>query len=767
MDNQDRPHASLDRDLTRVTYAFALAAAPHSRWHVWQVELLEEVSTPYEARLQLVSVDDDDPDQLLGESCTLTLERMGALRHVHGIVSQVSRGDASADATSVQITVVPALAALEYRSDTRIFGGSAAGAISVPELLESVIGAALAPYQRTLSLRLSRPEYPKREYVTQYRESDLAFVQRLMAEEGIWYYFDHEADPARETLVLVDANDGAVVPTLGDDSNELPLHLDVAGPGYWQSVTRFARSEALGSTGLSVRDYNWANPELARMPQRSWTLPDNPSLGPRALYQPYGLTFWDYDPDSKGFRRSDLDDQARLRWELSQSRTVEVRAEGNVVALGPGQKVRVQGHPSGLDGDWLVLSVRGLGAVSKSLGKRAWGEDAEYRNSFVCIPFATPFRPRRDRLKPRVDGIQTAVVVGPDGRPDAVGDDIHTDEHGRIQVKFPWDRTPAGDLDASTTCFLRVAQVWGGSGWGFVFIPRIGMEVIVSFIDGDPDKPLVTGCVYNGLNQAFHRLPDEKTKSYIRTSSSPGNDGFNELCFEDKKGHEQVSLHAQRDLKEEVGRNHTTNVTRDCARTVGGNETHCVRKDQAIAVTKNRSITVEQDEKHIVKGEAQLDITKKATECYHGGRDRKVEQFDNTTTLRANKNTSVDGQYNVHVATHFSLEHDGNQLFLAKKLSGKFEDRVEFKVGANMVAIENNGTITLSADKELVLRCGSASLVLKHDGTIEANGGKKIGLCAGRSMWVAEPAGVTLSAPKISSIATEDHEISGKRVLLG
>ena len=774
MNHQDAAHDD-PGDLTRVAYRFELADTPHAQWHVRNVDLTEQLSALYEAKLQLVSLHHDDPDKLLGASCSLTMERMGATRHLHGIVARVGRGELAGDATLVQITVAPALAALRYRSDTRIFGGSTQRAIGIPEVLQTVLAAALKPYERSVSLRLSRAEYPRREYIAQYRETDLAFVQRLMAEEGIWYYFDHETDPARETLVLVDSNDAACVPTLGDDNNELPLHLTALGPGYWQSVTKLVRHDALGPTGLTVRDYNWTQPELARTPQKVWPQPGDSSgslraaegapadgSGPRSLYQPYGLTFSDYDADAKAFRKLDTDDQARLQWELTQSRAVEVIAEGNVLALCPGQKVCVKGHPAGLDGDWLVLSVHGRGAATKSLGDGDEGEDAEFRSSFVCIPFATPFRPSR-LCKPRVEGIQTAVVVGPDGRPDNVADsaadDIHTDEHGRIQVKFPWDRTPPGGLDATTTCFLRVAQTWGGSGWGFVFIPRIGMEVIVSFIDGDPDKPLVTGCVYNGLNQAFHPLPADKTKSYIRTSSSPGNDGFNELCFEDKKGHEQLSLHAQRDLKEHVGRDHTTVVMRNGSLNIRGDETHSVQGRQDVVVTKNRLV--------VVGGEAELEVTEKATEHYHGGRERRVEHFDNTTTIKAHKNTNVDGQYNVHVASHFSVEHDGNQLFLADKLSGKFSDRVEFKVGANLVAIDKDGTITFSAEKELVLRCGGSRLRMKYDGTIEVTGNQAIDLQAGGSTLRAEPAGVTIAGKTISSVAKKLHEIGGERIQIG
>lgn len=748
-----------ERSLESVRYTFRLNDNTDTRWLVASSGLVEGISEPYSLTLELSSVQQDDPEALLGASCTLLLERSDAQRHIHGIIGRVSRLHAAADATHAMVTIVPALSALAHRTDTRVFGGGTESAVTVPEVLEKVLKNALEPYERAVQLKLTRAIYPKREYITQYRETDLRFVQRLMAEEGIWYYFDHESDPKKEVLVLVDSNESAPEPKLGAGGNELPLQLGARGLGNWQEVTRFSRKRALGGTGVAIRKYNWTNPERERTPKKS--LPedseDASALGPRAKYFPYDITLWDYSSSEKTFRKSDADDQARMRWEHEQLQHARVSGAGNnLVALHPGQKVRVKGHPEGLDGEWLVVAVSTSGQDGSS----------EYPSHFECVPHALAFRPHRIE-KPIISGIQTAVVVGPDGKPSTAGDDIHTDEHGRVQVKFHWDRTEPGKPDATRTCFLRVAQLWGGAGWGAMFIPRIGMEVVVSFVGGDPDKPLITGCVYNGLNKPIHELPKEKTKSYIRTSSSPGGEGYNELCFEDKKGQEEIYLHAQRDQREEVEHNHEKHVKADRQVKVGGNESYAVEGTQLVTVTKKRTVEAKDDEQYKVTKNQLYEVGEKTTELYHGGRERTVEKFDNTTVKDANKNTTVKGQYNVQVSTHFSVKHgDANQLLVNDALWGSFQDKVELKVGGNRVLMDGD-KITLSATQELVLQCGAASLTLKKDGTIEASGTKKVSLTAGPSTLSAEPQGVTVSAPKITSSAIGIHEITGVLIKVG
>jgi len=752
-----------------VEYTFHSDGDPSARYRVRSATGAESLSAVYSYTVELGTKHGDDPTQLLGKSCTLTLARKDYKRAVQGIVCSVERGARVHDFDIAEIVVVPALVALEHRHNTRIFQNK-----TVPEVLDLVLGSALQPFERKHRSDLRRAVYPKREYIVQHQESDLAFVQRLMAEEGIWYFFEHpEGSGAAhaELLVLADDNDAGPKAALGEADDVLPLHLNHGGGLDHEAVQELKGVAAIGTTSRTLRAFDWANPPVPALKAVPATGADHaPS------YEADDVVFWDYQAPK--FGKSDVDDQARLRSELGAVKAVRIEGSGNVIGLVPGQKVTVRKHPKGLDGTYLVVSVTGRGHY---LQEGDSGDNAEdYANDFTCIPLDVPYRPAR-KPKPRVQGIQTGTVVGPDGKPDVPpsGDDIHTDEHGRIQVKLSWYRTTPGSRDpkdpATNTCFLRVAQTWGGSGWGFVFIPRIGMEVIVSFIDGDPDRPLVTGCVYNGLNRPHYTLPDEKTKSYIMTQSSPNGDGFNELCFEDAKGSEKIYVHAQKDYDEMVEHDHSTTVKRNQANTVkgsrtvsvGGNHSESVTGKQSVTVDKDRDITVKKNEKRTILGTETVEVTELDTETYHGGRKVTVEKSEVLETVAAHKNDKIDGQYNVTVKDHLKVIHGPDELFVTNVLYGNFTDKVEFKVGANSLTITKDGKISLHADTQITLSCGGGSLTIKSDGSVEASGSTKVALGSGSSSVTAEAAGVTVSGPKISSTAIGIHEIGGAMVKVG
>jgi type VI secretion system secreted protein VgrG len=283
------------------------------------------------------------------------------------------------------------------------------------------------------------------------------------------------------------------------------------------------------------------------------------------------------------YRENDADAQVRIRRERQRCEALVVEGEATAIGLAPGRIFEVAGHPRpGHDRRWLVR------AATHRASARSWS------TRFECIPAEVPHRPRRAAARPRISGVQTARVVGP------AGEEIHTDEHGRIKVQFHWDRD--GRLDERSSCWIHVAQPWAGAGWGFVFVPRIGMEVIVTFVNGDADRPICTGCVYNGENRPPLALPDEKTRSTIRTSSSLGGDGYNELTFEDAAGEEQIIVHAQRDLNETVERAHTTVVGGDQSNSVSGDHSNSVDGEHTEYVGGNQSLTVEGDRQVVVSG---------------------------------------------------------------------------------------------------------------------------------------------------------------------
>lgn len=753
-----------------VAYRFHSEGAPSGCWRVRRAALREGLSENYKVQLELGSNAGDDATALLGHPCTLTLLRDDAERAVQGIVSRVSRGDLLRDMEVIEVEVVPALEALAHRTDIRIFQDK-----TIPEVLDEVLAPALAPYQRKHEKRLQRSVYPKREYIVQHRESDLAFVRRLMADEGIWYHFEHPSGEGKpELLVLCDTNDVAKNAELGDAGRRLNLALGRKGSLDREAVNRFVRADLFGPTSVTVREYNWTAPDAPEL--KAYPSED---LGDRPLYEPHDLTMWGYgDPR---FSKFDTADQARLRWERRDASHVQARGTSNVTGLTPGTVVQVQGHPSGLNGEWLILTVEAKGSYMQ---EGAAAED--YANAFTCIPKSTAYRPKREP-KPRVFGIQTGVVVGADGKPEipANGDDIHTDSHGRIQVKLTWDRTPPGEATATESCFLRVAQGWAGVRWGIMFIPRIGMEVIVNFIDGDPDRPLVTGCVYNGKNRPHYELPGEKTKSYIMTQSTPNGGGSNELRFEDAKGSEEIFVHAQKDYNEVVENNHATTVKAnqtdsvrgsqsvsvggDRSKTVRGNETNTVEKKRTTTVHGDEMLKVVDGANRVVEvsGTETMTITGATEETYTGGRTATVKTQDALNVVGANKSDHVTGSYTIKTDTSVKIHKGENALLLNELMSASFTEHIELKVGANTLRIGSDGKISLHAEQEISLTCGGASITLAASGTIDAHGSVKACIGSGASSVTTEGAGVTLSGPKIASSAIGIHEIGGALIKIG
>ena len=560
---------------------------------ILRFEATERLSEPYEIRIEVRDVDVAfDVAGALGKDATLTLEQDGlAPRRFPGVVwgarsPDGERGDARD--TTLELTIRPALSVMGLNQSTRIFQNK-----SVPEILEELLDAGLGPLERAFSNELGGT-YAPREYCVQYQESDLDFVQRLMAEEGIFYSFDF-AD-GHERLVLHDAN----VTLVELEDPELAFVPDEGGVTLARGITEFARRRRATTNAIALHDWDWTGP-------RSITAAgEGESVFPALESYEHGhgrcLTITGYDDGVKRYQTENSSAQARVRLEEKQvSQDIGIGRSG-VVELSPGLKLTLSGHPGlGMDGEYALTEV------VHRLHPESDGGRSQYIADFVCIPADVPFRPA-PRPKPIIHSVQTANVVGPSG------EEIHTDGHGRIAVQFHWDREGANDEHSS--CWIRVRQAWAGDGWGFLFVPRIGMEVVVSFMGGDPDRPLVTGCVYNGDHPPPYSLPDEKTKSTIKTNSSKGGGGFNEYRFEDKSGSEQIFIHAQKDFNEIVEACHTT--------TVGGNQTNKVQGNQTqdIGDWQKENVDIDQD-MHVI-GKRTVTVGGKFKEDIDTGEDRTV-----------------------------------------------------------------------------------------------------------------------------------------------
>ncbi|HEX8391403.1 MAG TPA: type VI secretion system tip protein TssI/VgrG [Longimicrobium sp.] len=510
----------------------------------------EAVSEPFGYEVELHSEDAAvDFSGIVGKSLSVALGRPGQdPRWIDGVVTRFGQGATSVRGTRYRAELRPWLWLLTLRATCRIFQNK-----SVPEILDTLFTG--HPVRVALS-----GAYAKREFCVQYRESDFDFASRLMEEEGIWYFFEHKQ--GAHTLVLA------------DDPGQSP---DCAGLGAAR-VARSERDREMDDTvltctveqGLATRrvilgDYNFETPAA--------------TLRADSGGQDGGFVVYDYPG---GFAGKDAGDRnARLRAEAAESGAARLRGTSTCRAFCAGHRFSLSGHDRpGADGAYLLLAVESDAT-----------QDAA-SNRFEAVEATVPPRPARRTPQPVIPGTQTAVVVGKSG------EEIWTDSYGRVKVRFHWDRDSAGDETSS--CWVRVAQGWAGKGWGAFVLPRVGQEVVVTFLEGDPDRPLVTGCVYNAAQTVPYGLPDAQTRTTLRSSSSPGGDGFNEIRLEDEKDKEELYLHAQRDLMVEVVRNRTVTLAEgdDALTVTKGSRTVAVEKDETTTIKGKRAVTVTGDETH-------------------------------------------------------------------------------------------------------------------------------------------------------------------------
>ena len=360
------------------------------------------------------------------------------------------------------------------------------------------------------------------------------------------------------------------------------------------------------------------------------------------------------------------------------------------------------------------------------------GGESDYGNSFTCIPAVIPFRPPRVTPKPVVQGTQTAIVSGPSG------EEIYTDKHGRVKVQFHWDRL--GKRDDSSSCWIRVGQVWAGAGWGALYIPRIGQEVIVDFIEGDPDRPLITGSVYHAVNKPPYPLPSDKTKSTIKSNSSHGGGGFNELRFEDKKGSEEIYLHGQKEWTIKILNDKNQTVGHDETLDVGNNRTKSVKKDQIEKIGDNKTITVGKNHTESIGENAAIDI----------GKDETVSVGQNSSvSIGKNQTVSVGQNTSMSIGKNFSEDvGEASDTSVGKSMSIVVGKNSTTSVAENMT-IDVGKKLNITAADQITLTTGDASITMKKDGTITIKG-KDITLSGSGKINVKASGDLILKGSKIS-----------------
>ncbi|MGE8179280.1 type VI secretion system tip protein TssI/VgrG [Pseudomonas fluorescens] len=585
---------------------------------------------------------------------TTTLHNDALARPLDALVAEIRQLPADATAERYQLLLRPWLWWLTLASNNRVFQN-----LATSDIVTTIFKAhGFTDFQLKLT-----GSYTPREYCVQYGETDFAFVSRLLEEEGIFWFFTHE--DGKHTLILGDSNDafvpipnGPKVTYLGQRMGERELHGIRSGQVCVQAVAGVYRAT----------DYEFTTPSTSLYGQAEAV------AGPRSMYEHPG----GYNAKARG------DALTKQRVDGLRSQEKRFVGESDCRWLVPGHWFTLAGHDDAtLNIDWVVTAVTHEASHDS------------YRNRFEAIPKATPYRPARVTPKPRMH-TQTALVVGKSG------EEIWTDQYGQIKLQFPWDRD--GKNDESSSCWVRVVLPWSGKGFGMQFVPRIGQEVIVTFIDGDPDRPLVTGCVYNGDNTLPYALPANQTQSGIKTNSSKGGGGFNELRFEDKKDAEEVFLQAQKDFKINVLNDTTASVGHDEILTVKNARTRTVKEgDETVTLEKGkRSVTIQ-------TGSDSLDV-----------------KDSRTVKVGADQKHSTGGNYEHKVTGDYSLTVDGN---LTIKVSGT-------------LTLQSGGSFAIKSGADLAAQA-STSISQKAGTSLSNQAGTELTNKAGTSL--TNDAGVSLT----------------------
>ena len=615
----------------------------------------EELGELFRFELQFESKDAGiDLTSLLGSSMTVTLTlEDGFKRHFNGMVCEASQtGVATVDTlvyAQYAVTLVPKPWLLEQIVDCRIFTEMTAPDI-IQKLLEE---SGYTDVKNSLT-----GNYAQRDYCVQYREDCLSFIHRLMEQEGIYYYFTH--DSSKHTMVLAD---GVGAHAAIDEFKKVPFAAGAGGAlGKAATVATFGAVRGVDGATFKLTDYNPLTPKASLL--SSHTSDGNQPTTTHAAFDFPGA----HGDASVGQHYASVRAEALTAARSGYHGTTDAcgAEAGNLFTLSDYSRKE-------LNQEYLLTAtqsyLRGAGHASGS------GGHLEFQCQFRAIPSSIPFRKAIRTEKPKVAGLQTAIVTGSD-----TDEDIAVDQYGRVQVNFHWNMPDKPN--AKCSCPVRVASPWAGKGWGAVSIPRVGQEVVVSFLEGDPDRPLIIGSVYNAANTVPYGLPDNKTQSGIKSRSLlGGTDDFNELRFEDKQGSEDFIIHAQKDMHEEVENDHVVTIDHDETVEVKNNQTLTVDNDQTETIKHDRKVTVQNDDK--------LDVT-------------------------ANGTTTIGQKFKLDAGTEIDLVCGASSITL--KASGDIEIK-----GVN-IKITGDATVKMAGQATVDIGAG-ASVKVHSDAMMNVEGG--------------------------------------------
>ena len=668
-------------------YRYSLVVNGNSKFDVVSFKLKEGLSRLFRLELELSSFDASPSFvEILDNNATFTFWKdMEVVRYVNGIVTSFEQGETGFERTRYKMVIEPSLVRASYQSDNKIFQRQTS---------EEIIRTLLSKNQVSQVEFHLTESFWQREYCVQYRETDLEFIERLAAEEGTYYYFSHTANS--HTLhfcnnALLARENGRLI------YNPMPSG-ERPEPALWQ----WSYEAKVGTSQQTLRDYTFTNPSYTQEHQQG--VQESSVLGERAvnIYEKY-----DYPGRYKRDAQGEPFSRYRLEYERRESEIAIGR--GDDLRLIAGYCFSLSGHPrKNFNQSWLVVEVEHNGRQTGILEEEAGEAGNFYDNQIKFIPRGIQWRPTPNP-KPRVEGPQIAHVVGPEG------EEIYCDEWGRVKIQFPWDRL--GTYNENSSCWVRVSQAWAGAHFGNIAIPRIGHEVIVDFLEGDPDQPIITGRTYHSTTEPPYNLPEHKTRMSIKSKTHKGN-GFNELRFEDEKEKEEIFIHAEKDQNNVVNHNETTQIGNDRMEQVGNDEKIHIGNNRIETVGMDESVTIGQDQSLLIHRNRQTKIEK--DDILNIGNHFQLDVYADHRVNNGRDYSNIVSR-NLTMKVGKELKQHSQQI----KITGS--TRVKIMGNAGTMIIDSSGTtlkgkVTIKGQLSIIGGSPESPKVI----TIAANNGQEI-----------------------------------------
>jgi type VI secretion system secreted protein VgrG len=707
------------------------------------MSMTEELGRLFSIDVELLSAEENiNFDDLLGQNVTITLDLIDDnVRYFNGYISHFAQTANRGAYAVYQATIRPWLWFLTRTSDCRIFQEQ-----TVPEIINAVFSdLGYTDIEEKLS-----NTYPTWTYCVQYRESDFNFVSRLMEQEGIYYYFKHFEN--KHILVISDSYASHEPLIYGDQITFYPE--DGSAVREEEHCSSWHIGKQIQSGKYVLNDFDFKRPKA--------NLEVNAAISRQHSVSDYEI----YDYPGEYIKTDEGDNYVQSRIEELHTQFAQAQGQGSVRRFKTGDLFSLNEYSrDDQNREYLIVSVTHNIQSDAFESTDSRNNGMLYSNHFSCIDSQTPFRPARLTPKPIVQGTQTAIVVGPSG------EEIYTDEHAQVKVQFHWDRY--GKFDENSSCWIRVSQLWAGKNWGGIHIPRIGQEVIVDFLEGDPDRPIIVGRVYNGEQVPPYGLPANKTQSGIKSRSSKGGSGanFNEIRMEDKKGKEQVYIHAEKnqdnivendettfvghDRTEKVGNDETISIGHDRTEDVGNHETIKIGVNRTESVGKNEKITIGNNRSELVVKNETIKIGVNRTESV--GNNEKI-------SIGINRSESVGKDEKISIGNNRteSVAKD-EKISIGKNRTESVGENETIKIGKNKkLNIADNCTesigkdqsitigkkLTIDVGDQITIKTRKASNTLKKDGTIQISG-KDITVNGSGKINVKASNNITMKGKKI------------------